>query len=179
MPVKPEVAVPEIIVEIIADFLVFEFFFGRHEQFAYLHRRFFVKSEFVVGMRVFAAIDGRSAKRIVGVGFVEPVIFVENRQTGIFERGNVSEHFPHNFKMVVHFSAAAHIITAARNRSAVARTARYIEFFEKVNMFAFHLTVSDKEERRGKSRKSRADYISRFTVGALGFYRMRERLVIA
>ena len=79
LPVKPEVAVPEIIVEIIADFLVFEFFFGRHEQFAYLHRRFFVKSEFVVGMRVFAAIDGRSAKRIVGVGFVEPVIFVENR----------------------------------------------------------------------------------------------------
>ena len=179
LPVKPEVAVPEVIVEVIAYLLVFEVFFGRHKQFTYLHSRFFVKPEFIVRMRVFAAVDGRSAKRVVGVGFVEPVIFVENRKTRIFERRNVPEHFPHNFEVVVHLSAAAHIIAASRNRSAVARAARYIEFFEQVNMFAFHLAVPDEEERRGESRKPRADNISRFAVYAFGFNRASERFVIA
>ena len=179
LPIQPEIAVPEIIVEEIAYLLIFESLFGSHEELAYLHSRFFVKPEFAVGASVFAAVYRCSAKRIVGVFFVESVIFVEYGKTGIFERGNVSEHFPHNLEMVVHFSAAAHIITRSGDCSSVARTARYIEFFQKVNMLAFHLTVSHKEERRRKARKPRADYISRFTVYALRFFRTSKCLIVS
>ena len=77
LPVKPEVAVPEVIVEIVADFFIFEILFGRHEQSVYLHGGFFIKSEFVVGVRVFATVDCCAAKRIVGVFFIESVILVE------------------------------------------------------------------------------------------------------
>ena len=81
--------------------------------------------------------------------------------------------------MVVHFSAASHIIALSGKLSAVARTAGYVQLFQKVNMFAFHLTVANEEERRRKACKSRSDNIRRFSVHALGFDRMCERFVIA
>ena len=179
LPVQPEIALPEIVVEVIADFLILQLFFGRHKQLAHLHRRFLVQVEFVVSVRVFAAVHRSAAKRIVRVGFIQTVIFVQNRKARIFQRGHVSEHFPHHFEVVVHFSAAAHIKPAAGHRSSVARAARYIQLFQQVNMLAFHLSVAHKEERRGKPRQSRADDIRRFPVHAFRLHGMSKRFIIS
>ena len=81
--------------------------------------------------------------------------------------------------MVVHFSAAAHVEALGDILSAVATAAREIEFFEQVNVLAFHLSVADEIERRRKTCKTRADDIGGFFIYAFGFFGMRERFVSA
>ena len=129
-------------------------------------------------MCVFAAVYGRSAKRIVRVVLVEPIIFVENGDSRRFNGGNVSEHIPHNFEMVIHLASAAHIEAFCHIFASVATAACQIKFFEKVNVFAFHLSVTDKIERRGKPGKTRSDDISRFFVNAFRLFRTSERFIV-
>ena len=76
--------------------------------------------------------------------------------------------------MVVHFSAAAHEESLCYVLATVAAAARKIELFKKMNVFALDLTVTDEIERRGKSGKTGANYISRFFIGVLRLFGARE-----
>ena len=125
-------------------------------------------------MSVLATVYSRAAEGIVRVVLVEPIIFVKHGYSGRFNRRYVSEHIPHTFKMVVHFSAAAHEESLCYVLATVAAAARKIELFKKMNVFALDLPVADEIERRRKSGKTGADYISRFFIGVLRLFGARE-----
>ena len=128
-------------------------------------------------MSVLSAVYGCAAKGVVRVVFIEPVVFVQNGNAGGFYGGNITEGVPHNLEMVVHFSAAAHIETLGDVFIAVAAAAGKLKLFKNVNVFAFHLSVAHKVERRSQTGEAGSDNISGFFINTLGFLRVCEGFI--
>ena len=178
LPIQPEICFPKIFIKNFTYLFVFKLLFGNHKQFGKVHRRLFIQLEFSVRMSVLPAIDRGAAKRIIGVFLIEPIIFVQNAYALRFDGRHVAVNIPHNFEMVIHFSSAAHIETFGHVFPAVAASAGKIEFFQKVDMLAFHLSVADEIKRRGQSRKSRSYDVRRFAVYAFGFHRAGKCFIV-
>ena len=85
LPIKPEVGAPEAFGENFRNLLVFKLLFWRHKQFGQRLGGFLIQFELTVRVGVFASVDGRAAKRVVGIVFVEPIILVEYGYLGVFD----------------------------------------------------------------------------------------------
>lgn len=99
-PVEPEVGFKEFRVQYIGDLFVVELFVWCHEQFDDAHSCFVRKSEFSIGVGIFAAILCSAHQGIVWVALVQPVIFVQNRNIRSFDGWNGAEQVPQTFKVV-------------------------------------------------------------------------------
>ena len=179
LPIEPEVRLPEAVGEHLRNLLVLEVFFGSYKQLWKRKSRVLVKIEFLVGVCVLTAVYRSSAQRIVRVVFVEPIVFVEYGNAGSFKWRYITEHIPHYFEMVIHFTSASHKEAFCNVFSSVAAAACQFEFFQKMNVLALHLSVSDKIEGCGKSRKSCADNVCRFFIDILRFLGMSKWFVSA
>ena len=128
-------------------------------------------------MCIFAAIHGRAAERIVWIMLVQPVVLIQHRNTRCFQGWYVPEHIPHYFEMVIHFPAATHKESFCNIFSSVAASAGKIKLFQKVNVFAFHLTIPNEVKCCRKSSKTCSDDVSRFFVNILWLFRMCKRFI--
>ena len=178
-PVHPEIRIENLIVEIIRDFLAVQFLIRREEQFHDLHRSFVRQIEFAVRTCVNTARFCGTAEREVGIFLVQPVILVKYGNAFRLNGGDGTEHVPHHFEMVVHFTAAAHHIADTGNVCAVAGTSRNRVLFEYVNVAARHLRVSHQVACRGECSQAGADDVRVLTVHAFRLLRAGERFVIA
>ena len=61
LPIKPEIALPEMVVEDLVDPHILEIFFGSKEEFGQLFLRSGIQGEIVAGLRILAAVKGRPA----------------------------------------------------------------------------------------------------------------------
>ena len=144
-PVQPEVRVQHLIIKEVRNPFVLQLLVRCKEQLHDLHRALIGDREFAIRVRVLPAVDRRSAQRIVRVLLVQPVIFVQYRNTFGLDGRNRTKQIPHTFKMVVHFTSAPHHIADILISIAVTGTARNRVLFENVYVFPFHLPVSDQK----------------------------------
>ncbi len=122
-PVEPEVRVQNFVVKVIGDLLVLQFLVRREKELHNFHRALVGKVELAVRVRVLSAIDGRAAKRIIGVFLVEPVVFVQNAHAFRLDGRNGVEQVPHDLKVVVHLTPAAHHVAEILKMIPIARAA--------------------------------------------------------
>ena len=158
-PVNPEIGAKHFVVKYIRDFFIVQFFIRRKEQSQNFLLCLVGKSEFLIGVRILSAFFGDTAKGVVRILFVQPVVFIQHADSRGFDGGNGAEQIPHALKMVIHFAAAPHYIADVRVIIAVAGAARQRFFLQNVDIPARHLSIADKETGRGKSCKSGADNI--------------------
>ena len=179
LPIKPEIGTVEVIVEAVADLLVLQILLGGEEELEELILGFFVQGEVVPGGELFPAVGSGPAKRVVGVFFVQPTVFVEDGNVGIGSGGNVFVNVPHDFEMVVHFPAPAHDEPVLGVVVAVARHAREGVPFEDFDPLAFDLGVADQIEGRGEAGQAAADDVGALFVRAFRLLRMGEGFVVS
>ena len=177
-PVQPEGGVKYFVVENIFDGLIVEVFVLCHEEFHDLHAALLAEIEFAVCMSVFAAVYSCTAERVVRVMFVQPVIFVQNRNTRCFNGRNAAEQIPEAFEVVFHFTAASHDVAACRIKDTIAGTTGNVHGFEDVDMRTRHLCVTDKEAGCGKRCKTASDDVSVFVIYAFRFLRAGKCFVV-
>ena len=79
--------------------------------------------------------------------------------------------------MVVHLTTAAHKEALGYIASAVAAAARELALLKQMNMLPLHLTVADKIECCGESRKSRTDDVCGLLVHILRLFGMYKRFI--
>ena len=125
-------------------------------------------------MSILAAINGSTAKGIVGVMLIKPIVFIQHRYSRRFNGGHITEGIPHNLKMVVHFAAAAHKEALGHIPAAVAAAACKIQLFKKMNTLTLHLPVPYKIKSGSKPGKPRTYYIRRLFINILRLLRMCE-----
>ena len=178
-PVHPEIRIENLIVEIIRNFLAVQFLIRREEQLHDLHRGFVRQIEFAVRACVNTARFRGAAEREVGIFLVQPVILVKYGNAFRFDGWNGTEHVPHHFEVVVHFTAAAHHIANAGNICAIAGASRNRVLFEYVNVAARQLRISHQVTGCGECGQAGADDVRVLAVHAFGFLRSGECFVIA
>ena len=178
-PVQPEVAVQNFVVKEISDALVLQLLIGGEEQLHDLHGALVGDVELAVGVRVLAPVDRGAAQRVVGVVLVEPVVLVQHADAFRLNGGNGVEQIPHDFEMVVHFTAAAHHVADILILPAVARAAGGGAFFQNVDVVALHLAVADQIAGRRQGRKAAAHDIGGLLIHALGLAGTGKGFVIA
>ena len=130
-------------------------------------------------MGVLAPFLGDAAERVVGVVLVEPVVFVQNRDLGIFDGGDAAEQIPETFEVVLHLAPAADDEALVNVQNAVAGTAGHRHILHDGNVFTGHLRVAHKEAGGRQTSQPRADHHSVLLLNALGFFRMGKCLVVA
>ena len=108
---------------------------------------------------------------------VEPVVFVKNGHIGCFKGWDIPERIPHDFKVVVHLSAATHKEALGDILAAVAASAGKLQLFQQMDMLAFHLTVTNQIERCRQTGKSCANDIRRFLVHIFRFFGVCKRFI--
>ena len=177
LPVEPEVCLPEGFWQNLGNLLVLQILFRREEQLGERHCRFLVKLKLLVGVRVLAAVYRRTAERIVGIVLVEPVVLIQHRNAGRFNRGNIAECVPHHLKVVVHLAPAAHIESLGHVLAPVAAASGKLQLLKKMDMLALHLPVAHKVEGCRESGKTCADDIGGFFVCILRLFGMCECFV--
>ena len=128
-------------------------------------------------MRILAAVNGRTAERIVRVVLIQAIVFIEYRETGMLERGNIAEHIPHNLEMIIHLTASAHKEALCYIASAVTASARELAFLKQMNVFPLHLTVTNEIESSRQSCKAGTDDVCRLLVNILRFFRVYKRFI--
>ena len=178
-PVEPEVGIQDLVVEEVGDALVVELLVGGEEQAHDLHGRLVGEVELAVGVGVFAALDGGTAKGVVGILLVQIVVLVQNAQSLGLNGRNGAEQVPHDLEVVVHLAPAAHDVAQAEVLEAVAGAAGDGILFEDVNVLSGHLTVAHQETGCGQRRQAGADDIRGLAVHTLGLEGTNERFVIA
>ena len=144
-PVQPEGGMEYFIIENIFDGLIVEVFIFSHEELHDFHTALLAEVEFAVCMSVFSAIYSCTAKRIVWVMFVQPVVFIQYGNTRCFNRRNAAEQIPETLEMVFHFTAASHDIATCWIKDTIAGTTGDVHSFQNVDMGTRHLTVTNEE----------------------------------
>ena len=84
-PVQPEGGIEYFIIENIFDGLIVEVFIFSHEELHDFHTALLAEIELAVCMSILAAVYSSTAERIVWIMFVQPVVFVQNRNTRCFQ----------------------------------------------------------------------------------------------
>ena len=148
LPIEPEVGLPEGVRQYIGNFLALQILFRGDEQLGQGHGRFLVQVELLVSVGVIAAVDRSPAEGIVGIVLVQPVVFVQHGDAGLFQRGHVAEHIPHDLEVVVHLPAAPHEEALGHVLASVAAAAGQLQLLKKMDVLALHLTVADQIKGR-------------------------------
>ena len=130
-------------------------------------------------MSVLAAVNGRTAERIVGVMLVQPVILVQNGSARFLKGRNAAEQIPQTLEMVLHLTAAAHHITSGRIKNTVAGAAGNIHGFQDVNVGAGHLGVADHEAGSCQSSQTASYQVSMLVIHAFRFLRASKSFVVS
>ena len=178
-PVEPEVGVEHLVVEEVGDTLVLQVLVGGEEELHDLHRALVGEVELAVGVRVLPALLGRAAEGVVGVGLVEPVVFIEHAHALGLDGGDGVEQVPHDLEMVVHLAAAAHDVADVLKFPAVAGAACGGAFLKDMHALALHLSVADEIARGGQGRQAAADDVGGFVVHALGLFGAGKGFIVA
>ena len=177
LPVKPEVRAPEGIGQHIGYLLVLQILFRRQEQLRKRHCGILIQPELLVGMGILAAVHARTAQGIVRIVLIQPIVFVQNRNTRGFDRRHIAEGVPHDLKMIVHFASAAHEEALGDILPAVAAAARKLQLFEQMDMLALHLPVADKVKGCRQPGKTGADDVCRFFIHILRLFGAGKRFI--
>ena len=170
-PVEPEVGVQYLVVKEIRDALVIKLLVGGEEQLHDLHGRLVGQGKLPVGVGILAPIDSGTAEGVVGVLFVQPVVFVQNTDALRLNGRNGVEQIPHDLKMVVHLAATAHDISHTGILPAVAGSTGDGVFLKEMDVLTFHLTIPHQIAGCGQGRQPGADNIGRLLVNALRLQR--------
>ena len=96
-------------------------------------------------MSVFALIYSSTAKRIVRIMFVQPVVLIQYRGAWFFQGRNAVEKIPETFEVILHLTAASHYVSSHRIKNTIACAACNVHCFQDVNVVARHLRVSYQE----------------------------------
>ena len=125
-------------------------------------------------MGVLATVYRSTAKRIVRVVLIEPVILVQHRNSWCFNRRHIPKGIPHDLKVVIHFTAPTHEETFCHILASVAAAAGKLQFFKQMDMLPLHLSVTDKIESSSQPSQPRANNVSRFLIYILWFLWMSK-----
>ena len=178
-PVEPEIAGEDLVVKNIGDALVLQILVGSEEQLHDLLGALVGNGELAVGVGVLTAFLRGAAEGVVGVGLVEPVIFVQHADAFGFNGGNGVEQIPHDLEMVVHFPAAAHDVAHVFELPSIAGAAGALILFQNVNMLALHLAIAHQIAGGRQRGKAAADDVGGLVVYAFGLAGTGKRLIIA
>ena len=129
-------------------------------------------------MCIFSTIHSCSAKRVVRIFFVQPVIFIQNRYARCFDGRNAAEQIPQALEMILHLSAASHHITAGRIKDTVTGPSGDIHCFQNVDMGSFHLPVSYQKAGCCQRCQSASDNVSIFAIDTFRFFRSCKSFVV-
>ena len=177
LPVQPEVGAPEGIRQYIGDLFVLQILFRGHKQLGQRHGRVLIQLELLIGVGVLAAVYAGTAQRIVGVVLIEPIVFIQYGYTGGFDGGHIAEGIPHHLKVVIHFTAAAHIKALGDILAAIAAAAGQVQLFKYMDMFALHLPVAHQIKGGGQTGQAGADDIGRLFIYILGLFGMGKGFI--
>ena len=130
-------------------------------------------------MSVLPTVNGCTAQRIIGVMLIQPVKFVQNRSTWLFEGRNAVEKIPETFEMIFHLTAATHDITSGRIKNSIAGTAGNVHGFQDVNMLPGHLCISDQEAGSCQGSKAASYDVSMLVIHTLRLLRAGKGFVVA
>ena len=130
-------------------------------------------------MSVLPTVNGCTAQRIIGVMLIQPVKFVQNRSTWLFEGRNAVEKIPETFEMIFHLTAATHDITSGRIKNSIAGTAGNVHGFQDVDMIPGHLCISDQEAGSCQGSKAASYDVSIFLIYTFRFLRMCKCFVVS
>ena len=128
-PVKPEIRTKYFVIKDILNRLIIEIFVFHKEQLHDLHAALLTQTEFAIGMGILSPVHGCTAQRIVGIMFVQPIVFIQYRCIRHFQRRNASEQIPQTFKMILHLAAATHDIASGGIVNTVTGTSRNVHGF--------------------------------------------------
>ena len=177
-PVQPEVGVQDLIIEEIGDALIIERFVGGEEQLHDLHGGLIRQTELAVRMGILTLIDRCSAKGVVGIFFVQPIVFIQNTHAFRLNGGDGAEQIPHDLKMVVHFTTAPHDIAHIGILPAITGTAGDRLFLENMNMVALHLAITNQIAGGGQCRQTGADDIGGLVIHTLRLLRTGKCFIV-
>ena len=128
-PIEPESRIKYFFVKNIFDGFIVEIFVFCHEEFHDFHTALLTEVEFSVCMCVFATIYSCTAKGIVRVMLIEPVIFIKYRNTRCLDGWNAAEEIPQTFEMIFHLTSTAHYITSGSIIDSITCTTGNIHCF--------------------------------------------------
>ena len=106
---------------------------------------------------------------------VQPIVLIQHACALGLKRRDGTEQIPHDFKMVIHLPAAPHHITDAGVLAAITGTAGDRSLFKEMDMFPFHLTVTDQVTGSCQRRQTGAHEIGRFPIHSRRLFRARKR----
>ena len=178
-PVQPEGGIKDFVVKNILDGLVVQILILGEEKLHDLHAAFLAQVEFSIGVSVLAAVNGRTAERIVGVMLVQPVILVQNGSARFLKGRNAAEQIPQALEMILHLTAAAHHITSGRIKNTVTGAAGNVHGFQDVNVGAGHLGVADHEAGSCQSSQTASYQVSMLVIHAFRFLRAGKSFVVS
>ena len=176
-PVKPEVGGENLLVKNIGDLFILQLLVRGEEEFHDLQRALIRDGKFAIRVGILALFLRRAAKGGIGVGLVQPVIFIQHAGTLGFQRRDRTEQIPHDLKVVVHLAAAAHDI-ADIIFIAIAGTAGDGVFFQNVDMLTLHLAVTHQEAGGRQCSQAAADQIGGLSVDAFGLFGGSKSFII-
>ena len=177
-PVQPEVGIQHLIVKEVGDLLVLQLFVRGEEQLHDLHSALVGQAELAVGVGVLALLHGSTAKGEVGVLLVQPVILIQHAGALGLQRRDGVQQVPHDLKMVVHLTAAAHDVADAV-LVAVAGTAGQGLLLEHMDMLALHLAVTHQIAGCGQGCQAGTHDICGFMINALRLFGTCKCFVVA
>ena len=177
LPVEPEVGAPKAFRQDFGDLFILQVLFRGNEQLGKGHGAFLIQRELLIGVGVLAAVYGGAAQGVVGVVLIEPIVFIQHGYTGGFDGGHIAEGIPHHLKVVIHFTAAAHIKALGDILAAIAAAAGQVQLFQQVDALAFHLAIAHQVKCGGKTGQAGADDIGGFVIDALGLFGVSKALV--
>ena len=111
--------------------------------------------------------------------FIQPVIFIQYGNIRCFDGRDAAEQIPEAFKMVFHFTAASHDVTACRIKDSVAGAAGNIHSFQNVDVGTGHLSITDEEAGSSERSKSASYDVCMFVINAFRLFRTGESLVVS
>ena len=129
-------------------------------------------------MSVLPTVNGCTAQRIIGVMLIQPVKFVQNRSTWLFEGRNAVEKIPETFEMIFHLTAATHDITSGRIKNSIAGTAGNVHGFQDVDMVPGHLCISDQEAGSCQGSKAASYDVSMFVIHTFRLLRTGKSFIV-
>ena len=129
-------------------------------------------------MGVLPPVFRGAAERVVGVCLVQPVVLIQHACALGLKRRDGAEQIPHDFKMVIHLPAAPHHITDAGVLAAITGTSGDGSLFKEMDMFPFHLTVTDQVAGSCQRRQTGAHEIGRFPIHSCRLFRARKGLIV-
>ena len=130
-------------------------------------------------MSVLPTVNGCTAQRIIGVMLIQPVKFVQNRSTWLFEGRNAVEKIPETFEVILHLTAASHYVSSHRIKNTIACAACNVHCFQDVNVGAGHLGVADHEAGSCQSSQTASYQVSMLVIHAFRFLRVSKSFVVS